>query len=139
MSKKLHELLASMYSLYIKVQNFHWNVSGSDFFELHELFEGQYQNIAQDIDEIAEFIRISGEKVPSGLNEFAKNTLIKDSSCNVPGPEMVAELIEDYSTILRLMTNIHKELSDIGIQHQISSMHAKYKKTLWMFSTWKND
>ena len=53
----LHQLLASTYTLYLKTQNYHWNVLGPHFQSLHMLFQSQYEELAESIDEIAERIR----------------------------------------------------------------------------------
>ena len=43
----LTKLLASTYALYLKTQNYHWNVKGMDFFSLHVMFEKQYEEFAK--------------------------------------------------------------------------------------------
>ena len=40
--KGLNKLLADSYLLYLKTQNYHWNVTGKMFQSLHTLFEEQY-------------------------------------------------------------------------------------------------
>ena len=141
MTQELHTLLASTYSLYIKTHNFHWNIEGSEFFELHELFETQYLGLANDIDEIAEFIRILGAKVPAGLHEFAKNTKIADASHELSGLAMVHNLIQDYQIILELIQSSIDALPDNqpGIKQQLSEYYAKHQKTIWMLSTWSKN
>ena len=49
--------LSDAYLLYVKTQNFHWNVVDPRFHSLHEFFEKQYQELAEAIDVIAERIR----------------------------------------------------------------------------------
>jgi starvation-inducible DNA-binding protein len=39
---------------YVKSRNFHWNVEGPQFSELHQLFERQYEQLDESMDEIAE-------------------------------------------------------------------------------------
>lgn len=137
-SKYLHKLLASSFTLYLKTLNFHWNIEGSDFFELHELFEQQYLKLALDTDMIAEFIRTLDEKVPAGLNIFAQNSKIVDSDHNLSSNEMVNVLIQDYNQILELIQSALQELpeSQLGIAHQLKELYANYQKTIWMLTTW---
>lgn len=59
-SEGLTRYLADAYTLYLKTQNFHWNVTGPEFYSLHLLFEKQYEEMAEEIDEIAERIRTLG-------------------------------------------------------------------------------
>ena len=52
-SEGLARLLADTYTLYLKTQNFHWNIRGQEFYSLHLLFEKQYQDMAEAVDEVA--------------------------------------------------------------------------------------
>jgi len=56
----LSRLLADTYSLYLKTHYFHWNVTGSLFHSLHQMFEEQYTELAMAVDTIAERIRSLG-------------------------------------------------------------------------------
>ena len=53
----LHTLLADEYVLYTKTRNYHWNVTGSNFSELHKFFETQYDELDIIIDDVAERVR----------------------------------------------------------------------------------
>ena len=77
--EKLSQYLASTYSLYLKTQNFHWNVTGSEFLALHSFFEKQYDELAEAIDLIAEQIRTFGVFTPGSFTEFSKLSKIKDT------------------------------------------------------------
>src|SRR5690625_2797830 len=63
-------LLGMEYVLYVKLQNFHWNVTGMSFDGIHKLFEKQYETSAKFIDEIAEHIRVFGVASPGSMKEF---------------------------------------------------------------------
>jgi DNA-binding ferritin-like protein len=43
--------------MYLQTHNFHWNVTGPRFPELHLMFEEHYTELATAVDEIAERIR----------------------------------------------------------------------------------
>jgi len=60
----LKQLLADSYTLYLQTHNFHWNVTGPRFRELHLLFEEQYTELATAVDDIAERIRTLGAAAP---------------------------------------------------------------------------
>ena len=53
----LTAVLADEMVLYIKTRKFHWNVGGESFMEFHKLFENQYTQLEESIDEVAERIR----------------------------------------------------------------------------------
>ena len=56
LSKELNSFLADLAVFYRKLQNYHWNIIGKDFFVLHAKLEEYYDEINEQIDEIAEHI-----------------------------------------------------------------------------------
>src|ERR1700722_2482449 len=76
--------LADLTILYIKTRKFHWNVNGDSFMEYHKLFEGQYQELEEAIDEVAERINKLGAPVPGTLGEYLKLTHLKESAGSYP-------------------------------------------------------
>ena len=98
----LNATLADEYVLYTKTRNCHWNVTGAHFNDLHKFFESQYDDIDGKIDEIAEFIRFTGVKVPASLGAFLKNTRLKDESGEtLHASQMIAALLADHESLIR--------------------------------------
>src|SRR5665647_2298824 len=64
----LAQLLADSYTLYLKTQDYHWNVTGQQFGALHALFEAQYTDLALAVDAIAKRIRALGHRTPLEAN-----------------------------------------------------------------------
>ncbi len=103
--KKSTELLSVVLSdemtLYIKLRKFHWNVSGESFMEMHKLFEAQYAELEQVIDEVAERINKLGSKTIGTMDEFSKLTRLKESPNKYPAQkQMKTELLEDHETLI---------------------------------------
>jgi len=101
----LQIVLADNYALYLKTQNYHWNVTGANFRSLHLLFEEQYTDLFTANDDIAERIRTLGSKVPATLGIFASVTNIEDGKENADAQTMVKELADDQAKILKSLTN----------------------------------
>src|SRR5579883_1511377 len=80
---ELAHLLADTYLLYLKTQNFHWNVKGPLFPALHALFETQYQELAEAADVIAERIRALGCYAPASFSHFKKLSSLKESNSEI--------------------------------------------------------
>ena len=74
----LNRLLSDEYILYTKTRNYHWNVTGPDFSELHKFFEAQYGELDEIIDEVAERSRALGGNALGTLKEFSKETRLKN-------------------------------------------------------------
>ena len=74
----LKHLLADSYTLYLQTHNFHWNVTGPQFRDLHLLFEEHYTELAVAVDDIAERIRTLGVYAPGTYQEFAELSSIEE-------------------------------------------------------------
>ncbi|TVQ82555.1 MAG: DNA starvation/stationary phase protection protein [Micavibrio sp.] len=98
--RALSVLLADSYGLYLKTQNYHWNVTGPMFQGLHVLFQQQYEELALIVDEIAERIRALGEKAPGSYSAFAKLTTLKEENGNPSAQQMLKILAEDQNLLI---------------------------------------
>lgn len=131
----LMHVLADSYALYLKTHNYHWNVTGPNFKSLHELFEEQYQDVFEAVDEIAERIRTLGAKVPATLKKIASLAHIGDGNENASASVMVKELYKDQ---LQIIACIHTALAkahktdDEGTIAILSERIAKHEKNAWM-------
>ncbi|MBC7539503.1 MAG: DNA starvation/stationary phase protection protein [Bacteriovorax sp.] len=134
-SKGLSHFLADTYTLYLKTHNFHWNVTGPMFPTLHVMFEGQYNELAIAVDDIAERIRSLGEKAPASYQEFLKLTSIKENLANLNAMQMIAELVQGHEAVVRtgrglfLMLNESHDEPTIDLIVQRLRVH---EKAAWM-------
>lgn len=127
--------LANTYTLYVKTQNYHWNVIDPRFAQLHKLFEGQYQELAEQCDTIAERIRMLGQRAPGSMRFFLENTSLDEASDNVDGSEMIRQLAQDHETIsnwLRSKISSTQELGDEGTADMYIQQLRAHDKNAWM-------
>src|SRR6478672_11820767 len=115
----LNRTLADANVFYIKLRKFHWNIKGPDFVEFHELFEEQYEAVAENIDEVAERISTLGGVAVGTTEEFAKLTQLKETPGKVPSEmAMLKELVTDHETMIRSLREAidkcDEEFKDIG-------------------------
>ena len=47
----LNVILSDEHIVYAKTRNYHWNYEGDNFMEMHKFYEGQYNELAEMIDE----------------------------------------------------------------------------------------
>ena len=114
---------ASQYAFAIKAQNFHWNVEGSDFYQLHNLFETIYSEVYGAVDAFAENIRKIKAYTPASLERFSALTAISDE-VEVLAPEaMVAELLADAEKMQEIMKILFVEAEARG-EHGLSNFLA---------------
>lgn len=132
----LGRLLADEHVLYVKTRNFHWNVTGPHFGPLHALFEGQYNALAETIDEIAERIRSLGGVAPGSMKEFLKLSRIDEQpGGKLEAEKMIAALLSDYEAVIRaLRADIEKAdaAGDAGTNDFLVGILEGHEKTAWM-------
>lgn len=138
--KRLEILLADTYALYLKTQNYHWHVRGGQFKALHELFEMQYKELAEAVDQIAERILMMGHKAPATFNEFNQLKTIKDGDSSVGSNQMVSELAQDHNLLvkdLNLAIKVAQEQHDEGSVTLLGERIAAHEKAHWMLAASK--
>lgn len=100
-AEALKIVLADSYALYLKTHNYHWNVEGPHFRELHLMFEEQYTDLAVAVDNIAERIRALGEKAPGTFSAFSKLSSIKEGDENSSAASMVKDLAASQDSLVK--------------------------------------
>ena len=136
--KKLEVVLADTYALYLKTQNYHWHVKGVQFKSLHELFEMQYNELADAVDLVAERILIMGHKAPATFNEYNQLKTIKDGDSSLDANRMVTELAEDHNSLvsdLNKAIKLAQEDGDEGTVTLLGERIAAHEKAHWMLSS----
>ncbi|MFA5119876.1 Dps family protein [Zavarzinia sp.] len=107
-------VLADTFATYLKTHNYHWNVTGPFFQSLHSLFDGQYNELHDAIDGIAERIRALGEKAPGSLAAFAKLTSVSEPIAGATADEMVRDLAAANEALVRSLRKAEAELGELG-------------------------
>lgn len=137
--KKLKIVLADSYTLYLKTQNYHWNVTGANFQSLHLLFEGQYTDLAAAVDAIAERIRTLGDAAPGSFSQFLELTGIKEAAAKPPAADvMLKELAKDQSIIVKSISRALKEAQNSGDEATIGLLVDRigvHEKNEWMLNS----
>ncbi|RRO13998.1 Dps family protein [Flavobacteriaceae bacterium 14752] len=136
---QLNILLADYHLYYQKLRNFHWNVIGTNFFDLHEKFEEMYDDAKLKVDEIAERILTLRHSPKSNLSDYLKITNIKESKADLDDAKMVDTLLEDHGTIIsqmRKVVSVADEAGDEGTIDLIGAYIRELEKTSWMLDVW---
>jgi starvation-inducible DNA-binding protein len=137
----LKAVLADSYSLFLKTQNYHWNVTGPNFISLHTIFEDQYNDLFKAIDVIAERIRALGDKAPGTYSAYSKLTKIKDGNENNDYKTMIKELSHDQLLIvdtLKIALLNAQKIADEATADIIIGRIAAHQKNAWMLNSSKS-
>jgi starvation-inducible DNA-binding protein len=138
--KELNVLLADYHLYYQKLRNFHWNVIGKNFFDLHEKFEELYEDAKIKVDEIAERILTLRYQPVSNLSDYLKSSSVKESKSDLSDSQMIETLLEDHGIILkqlRKVTETAEKGGDEGTIDLIGGYIGELEKTSWMLDAWK--
>lgn len=131
----LSTLLADTYTLYLKTHGFHWNVTGPTFSSLHQMFEEQYLDLRDAVDEIAERIRALGHMAPGSYSEFGRLTSIPDEEGVPAAEDMVRRLAEDHQRLVRSarpLVEKAEEAGDVATADLVTGRILIHEKTAWM-------
>lgn len=133
----LNRLLSNYQVHYQKLRNFHWNVKGGDFFDIHEKFEEMYTEAITHIDDIAERIRIFGQHPKSTLKEYLEESEIKEAPHDLSSYEMVQEIRSDLQKLLSFMMDAlsaANDIGDAGTHNMLNTMIKSAEKWHWMWT-----
>mgnify|MGYP005748959713 FL=1 len=139
MEKKLTDVVnlqvANWSVLFIKLHNYHWFVTGPEFFTLHEKFEQFYNEAAGHIDNLAERLLSIGGKPVGTMKEILEISTIQEASGNESAQEMVQNLSSDFDMLIEQL----KEGMDVADQggdettgDMLLAIHASVEKHNWM-------
>jgi len=134
LTEDLKVLLASVNSLSIKAQNFHWNVEGDNFPQYHKYLQKFYEEVYSAVDKVAEYIRTLDSYTPGSLTRYAELTIIQDQ-LKIPRAElMFAELYEDNAKMIELLNTCFASASQEnkqGIANFIAERLDAHEKHQW--------
>lgn len=125
---------ASQYAFAIKAQNFHWNVEGSDFYQLHNLFEDIYGEVYGAVDAFAENIRKIKAYTPASLSRFSALTEVDDEVEVLEPQAMVAELLRDAEKMQEIMKILFTEAEargENGLSNFLADRQDAFAKHAW--------
>ena len=132
----LNVLLADLNVFYRKLQNYHWNIVGKDFFVIHEKLEEYYDEINEQIDEVAEHILMLGGEPLGTMQDYLNKACIKEAKNEkIQDNVMFENVIKDLETLLKKVTDIKKkadENSNYATSSLMDEYISNYIKKLWM-------
>ena len=136
----LNVLLADEHILYTKTRNYHWNYEGDNFMEMHKLFEGQYDELAEIIDEVAERIRMLGHYPEGRLKDFIRITRLQEQDYTTIQAEQLMNLLADHESIIinirKAVSKVNDTYKDAGTTDFITGLMKQHEKIAWMIRSY---
>lgn len=133
----LNHTLSDLHVLYTKTRNYHWNVVGEHFRELHKLLEEQYEQLAEAIDEVAERTRMLGAPALGTMAEFVEQARLKERPGDYPDQfTMLSNLCADHEATIRQLREdadaCEEQYNDMGTNDFLTGLMQAHEKMAWM-------
>jgi len=132
----LSRLLADTYTLYLTTHNFHWNVTGPMFNTLHAMFMGQYTELWNAVDPVAERIRSLGHPAPGSYAAFGRLSSLPDAPETPPKAlEMVRVLVAGHEAVARTARALFPLADKAGDEPTADLLTQRltvHEQTAWM-------
>jgi starvation-inducible DNA-binding protein len=131
----LSTVLADAYMLYLKTHNFHWNVTGPMFSALHVMFEEQYTEQWNALDDIAERIRSLGHFAPATYKRYAELSSITEEPEVLAAKDMIRQLVDGNETLIRTLragVKVADEIDDYPTADMLTTRMEVHEKNAWM-------
>ena len=138
MIEELNKLLSNLNVFYRKLQNYHWNIKGDDFFTVHQKLEDYYDCVNKQIDEIAEHILVLGGQPLGRMKDYLQLSTIQEANNEKLTSDTIYKNVSaDIAIILKSVKDIKKlaeEKTDFGTSSLIDEYISDYSKKLWMLT-----
>jgi starvation-inducible DNA-binding protein len=139
---KLGEVLANYQVFYTNLRGFHWNIQGDKFFELHELYEEYYNEMAEKIDEVAERIVMLGGVPENNFSSYLKISEVKEISKVFDWKTGVKNVLETLQLFVGKLRELHALAIKSGDHGTVSLANhgiKLFEKKIWMLSAYLKD
>lgn len=139
-AKILGRILADEFVLYTKTRNFHWNVEGPNFVEMHKFYETMYNELDEVFDEVAERIRMLGHYSQGRLKDFIEVTSLLEEEYTNDQKKQLQSLLSDHETVIRLLRNdineLQDKLHDAGNADFATNLMKQHEKWAWFIRSY---
>ena len=134
LTKKLINGAANLQHLKLRTHLHHLNITGLDFISDHGYLGDLYSEFDGFFDDVAELVRINGEKIPS---DFMNSTILPSVDVEFDNSDKKAvfsDISLCVSLVLETLTDCHKAAIDakkIGTYTELENIISSLEKTNW--------
>jgi starvation-inducible DNA-binding protein len=132
----LNQLISDEQVLFAKTRNYHWNIESPSFMELHKFYEGQYTELAETIDEIAERVRKIGHYAEGRLKDYLKLANLEEGEYTNDQQTQLKNLLDDHETIIRgirgHISKVEDDHKDLGTADFLTGLLKQHEQWAWM-------
>jgi starvation-inducible DNA-binding protein len=137
-SSSLRELLADVFSLYVKTKSFHWHITGRHFRDYHLLLDEHAEQIFAMTDDIAERARKIGGTTLRSIGDISRHQRLRDNDCEGEAAEkMLAELRADNAELAGFLRAGHElcaRYNDVATASLIETWIDQTERRAWFLT-----
>ncbi len=138
MEERLNQLLCDLEVFSVKLQNYHWNVTGKGFFLTHEKLEEYYEEVRKQLDEVAENIIMHGAQPFGSMEDFVKHTQITEAKNEkIKSLDIIKNVVKDLEILNKDVELIKQEAeksNDYLTSTLMDNYIEDYSKRIWMLN-----
>lgn len=131
----LNARLADSFDLYSQLKQAHWNVKGSDFIQLHALYDDVAESVLEFVDMIAERATALGGLALGTARMAAEATTLDeyplDAVAGTETVEVVADRLATFGAHVREAIDTADELGDQDTADLFTEVSRAIDKHLW--------
>ena len=139
-AEKLNTILADEFLLSLKTRNYHWNVEGSNFMEMHKFYEGLYDELDEIVDEVAERVRTLGHYSEGRMVDFLKLANLEEEAYTNDQKKQLKSLLNDHETMVRQLRKdidlMQDKYKDTGNADFLTGLMEKHEKWAWFIRSY---
>jgi starvation-inducible DNA-binding protein len=139
-AEKLNTILADEFLLSLKTRNYHWNVEGSNFMEMHKFYEGLYDELDEIVDEVAERVRTLGHYSEGRMVDFLKLANLEEEAYTNDQKKQLKSLLNDHETMVRQLRKdidlMQDKYKDAGNADFLTGLMEKHEKWAWFIRSY---
>lgn len=134
----MNELLSSLEVFYHKLQSYHWYVKGHAFFTVHAQLESYYDEVSEEIDEVAEALLMIGGAPVSTLKEFLELSKVSEAEgVYIKADDLLPKVRDDYALLEKLAEGVKSTAEEEGnvlVSAKMDDLIESFSKAIWMIS-----
>lgn len=133
--EQMKVVLADTFAMYLKAHMFHWNVTGTNFPQLHDFFGDLYGELHGAVDPIAEQIRTLDAYAPGSFKRYMDLATVEDETGIPDALSMVSRLQRDNEKVIASLRKAFKlaEANDVpGLANFLQDRIDIHWKHNWM-------
>jgi starvation-inducible DNA-binding protein len=137
-TENLNRIIANYQVFFRKLQNFHWNITGGDFYDIHEITETLYKRSLENIDILAERVRVFNNTPIYKTIDISKVAVIQEVEHTLTGEMMINEIINDFGILFSFIIDTYEAANqngDIGTMHLLSKMIQEIETDHWKLAS----